>query len=42
MTLQHGQLPDPVAEVYRALEERIHELEEQVVDLRQKLETVSV
>ncbi|OGO05745.1 MAG: serine O-acetyltransferase, partial [Chloroflexi bacterium RBG_13_56_8] len=34
--LQHGQLPDPVAEVLRALEERIHDLEAEVVDLKQK------
>lgn len=41
-TLQHGQLPDPVAEVTRALEERIRGLEEQVMDLRSELEAATV
>jgi len=42
LILQHGQLPDPIAEVCRALDQRVRELEEQVFDLRQKLETPEV
>jgi serine O-acetyltransferase len=37
VVLQHGQLPDPVAEVCRTLDSRIRELEEQVTELNRRL-----
>ena len=41
IVLQHGKLPDPVAEACRALENRLQELAGEVASLRQKLETLS-
>jgi len=38
LTLQHGQLPDPVAERYAQMDLRVRELEEQVRALSQMLE----
>jgi serine O-acetyltransferase len=39
--LQHAQLPDPVAEAWRALDQRIRALENQVGSLRQEREAAS-
>ncbi len=41
VVLQHGQLPDPIAEVTRSLESRIRELEYQVLALKQQLQAIS-
>ena len=38
VTLQHGQLPDPVTEAFRALEDRVRELEQEMLGLRQRLQ----
>jgi serine O-acetyltransferase len=37
--LQHGQLPDPIAEVCRTLDTRIRDLETQLLMLRQAVQT---
>ncbi|HHX44016.1 MAG TPA: serine O-acetyltransferase [Chloroflexi bacterium] len=35
--LQHGQLPDPIAEALRAMEERVREMESELAELRRAL-----
>jgi len=39
--LQHGQLPDPIAEVCRGFDDRIRELETQVLRLKRELESAT-
>jgi serine O-acetyltransferase len=39
--LQHGQLPDPIAEVCRGFDDRIRELESQVLHLKQTLQSLA-
>jgi serine O-acetyltransferase len=41
LLLQHGQLPDPIAEICRRFDDRIRELESQVLRLRQALQAVT-
>ena len=41
VALQHGQLPDPIAETCRALGARISELEDQVRSLKQEMQVIS-
>jgi serine O-acetyltransferase len=41
VVLQHNQLPDPVAEVCRALDDRVRDLEKQIANLQHMLESAS-
>jgi len=41
LLLQHGQLPDPIAEICRGFDERIRELETQVLRLKQAPQSVT-
>jgi len=36
LALQHGQMPDPVMEAFRALDDRMHELEQEILCLKQR------
>jgi hypothetical protein len=36
-TLQHGQLPDPVMAAFRALEDRLQGLEQEISGLKRRL-----
>ncbi len=41
LALQHAQLPDPIAEVYRVMDERIQDMEQELAALRARVESVS-
>ncbi len=41
VALQHAQLPDPIAEVYRVMDERIQDMEQELAALRARVESVS-
>jgi len=41
IALQHAQLPDPIAEVYRVMDERIQEMEQEMAALRARVESVA-
>jgi serine O-acetyltransferase len=41
VVLQHSQLPDPVAEVCRALDDRVRDLEKQVTNLQRMLTSIT-
>jgi len=39
IALQHAQLPDPIAEVYRVMDERIQDVEQELAALRARMES---
>jgi serine O-acetyltransferase len=41
LALQHAQLPDPIAEVYRVMDERIQDMEQELAALRARVESIS-